>query len=84
MDAFSETMAIPEEETKMLRRYYVDKRHEADVVDYQGKEAHVVSESSILLKPRAFTVRETLKDLIHALSEDQLSDYVTKNFTPKA
>lgn len=84
MDAFSDTMAIPEEDTKMLRRYYVDSRHEEDVVDYQGKPAHVSSESSILLKPRAFTVRETLKDLIHALSEDQLQDYVTKNFTPKA
>lgn len=84
MDAFSETMAIPEEETKMLRRYYVDKRYEADVVDYTGKPAHVSSESSILLKPRSFTVRETIKDLIHALSEDQLQDYVKKNFTPKA
>lgn len=84
MDAFREGMEIPEEETRMLKRIYIDERHEADVVDDDGIPAHVAAESGILLRPRSYKSSLSKKDLIEGLSEDQYERYIIKNFPRKS
>lgn len=84
MAAFKEGMSIPEDQTRMLKRFYVDSRHEADVVDDDGKPAHVSAESCVLLKPRAFTVRETVGSLLDGLTPEELELSIIKNFVRKS
>ena len=68
MAAFTSTLYIDEDHTKLLMTQYIEQKVECDVVDYKGKPAHIVSMSSVRLVKTDFRARpdkhaDILKDL---------------------
>ena len=56
-EAFSSSMRIPAEFTKILRTSYFDDMREIDIKDYTGTVRHVVADCGVLLVPMDYAAR---------------------------
>lgn len=62
-DFFNNEMYIPADSTGKMTHTYIDDIIEGDIVDYQGKTNHVVSNSSVHLEKVEFTLSQSQRYL---------------------
>lgn len=58
LDAFTDTLIIPAENTRIMRTHYMAQPGAADVVDAAGVERHVESKSGIILTPQPYKMHD--------------------------
>lgn len=77
---FVDGLVIPAEESHLNGTYFIEDPREADIVDRDGKPAHVSARSSLLLVPKAFKLRKSFFEKLREMSPELVELTAARNF----